>query len=156
ELSILGGPSLVCHGKPGSAQFDRPIRGFRGPIRALTMRNLPILVLIVLSISPTGSPAAEPAGGRSRAADGPRLALLVGVTRYQNFPSIALEGPANDLILIRQMLKERFGFQDPDIVTLSEADGAKDPTRSPTRANIEREMIALAKMVVEMKEAKVV
>ena len=41
-------------------------------------------------------------------------------------------------------------------MTLSEADGQKGPTRLPTRANIEREMIALAKKVVEAKEAKVV
>ena len=78
------------------------------------------------------------------------------MTRYQNFPSLGLDGPANDVILIRQTLKDRFGFQDPDIVTLSEADGQKDPARLPTRSNIEREMVALAKKVIETKEAKVV
>jgi len=120
------------------------------------MRTLTVLVLILSSIAPTQSPAAEPASVEKRSAGGPRLALLVGVTRYQNFPSLELQGPANDVILIRQMLKDRFEFQHPEIVTLSEADGEKDPTRLPTRANIEREMIALAKKVVETKEAKVV
>ena len=120
------------------------------------MRTLTVLVLILSSIAPTQSPAPEPASVEKRSAGGPRLALLVGVTRYQNFPSLELQGPANDVILIRQMLKDRFEFQDPDIVTLSEADGEKDATRLPTRANIEREMIALAKKVVETKEAKVV
>ena len=120
------------------------------------MRTLTVLVLILSSIAPTQSPAAEPASVEKGSAGGPRLALLVGVTRYQNFPSLELQGPANDVILIRQMLKDRFEFQHPEIVTLSEADGEKDPTRLPTRANIEREMIALAKKVVETKEAKVV
>ena len=78
------------------------------------------------------------------------------MTQYQNFPSLGLDGPANDVILIRQTLKDRFGFLDADIVTLSEADGQKDPTRLPTRSNIEREMVALAQKVVETKEAKVV
>ena len=120
------------------------------------MRTLPLLVPLPLSIASTQSSAGEPAGAQKGSSGGPRLALLVGVTRYQNFPSLELQGPANDVILIRQMLKDRFEFQDPDIVTLSEADGEKDPTRLPTRANIEREMIALAKKVVETKEAKVV
>ena len=121
------------------------------------MRILPLLVPLILSITSTQSTAAEPAGApKKEPSAGPRLALLVGVTQYQNFPSLGLDGPANDVILIRQTLKDRFGFQDPDIVTLSEADGQKDPARLPTRSNIEREMVALAQKVVETKEAKVV
>jgi hypothetical protein len=114
------------------------------------------LVLMILSIAPTQGPAAEPAGHPQADAGGPRFALLVGVTRYQNFPSLALQGPANDVILVRQVLKDRFGFQDTDIVTLSEADGAQDPSRLPNRANIEREMVTLATKVARTKDARVV
>ncbi|MFO0870251.1 MAG: caspase family protein [Pirellulales bacterium] len=74
--------------------------------------------------------ASQPAG----------LALLVGCTRYDNLAaSYALQGPGNDVLLMRELLVTRFGFAAPHITILSESEGAADPTRRPTRTNIERE-----------------
>jgi hypothetical protein len=76
------------------------------------------------------------------AQDQPRgHALLVGVTRYDNLPEeIWLSGPANDVVLMRSMLRDRFGFDDRNIVTLSEG---SDKALRPTRANILRELDGL-------------
>ena len=89
---------------------------------------------------PTPPPAPAAAGEKSRdAGSASRRALLVGVTKYPNLAEkLQLVGPANDVILMRTTLVKHFGFADENIVTLSEADGAKDPARLPTRANIER------------------
>lgn len=81
----------------------------------------------------TGS-AAEPEGNR--------YALLIGCTRYDNIPQYQLQGPANDVVLFRDILMTRFGFSRESITTLAE--GAGDELR-PTRANIERECQRLAR-----------
>lgn len=76
-----------------------------------------------------------------------RRALLVGVSKYPNLAErLQLVGPANDVILMRTTLVKHFGFADANIVTLSEADGEKDPAKFPTRANIEREFKRLAEV----------
>ena len=65
-----------------------------------------------------------------------RRALLVGCGQYTN-PSIRrLEGPINDVRLMRDVLIERCGFSAADITTLSGAPGSGD---APTRARIEGE-----------------
>src|SRR5688572_10882931 len=77
-----------------------------------------------------GSAADPPAGGTGHA-------LLVGCTRYPNLaPRLQLRGPANDVVLVRQLLTERFGFPEKNVVTLSEAAGGEN---RPTRAAIELE-----------------
>lgn len=85
---------------------------------------------------------------KASAADPPRkYALLVGCTKYAPEAKFSdLAGPANDVLLMRDLLRTKFQFADADIVTLSEAAAikqGKDAFR-PTRANIEREMKALA------------
>jgi hypothetical protein len=92
------------------------------------------------------------APGRSRDAQhdpGPpgqaagRRALLVGVTRYDHLPRDKhLEGPANDVRLMRRFLQERYQFPAEGIVTLTEDES--QPDRRPIRANIEREFRRLA------------
>jgi len=83
-----------------------------------------------------GSAAPTPGAGQRRA-------LLVGVTRYDNLKERwQLDGPANDVALLRKMLTERFQFPDKNIVALSEAAGG--PDKRPTRGHIEREFRALA------------
>lgn len=68
----------------------------------------------------------------------PGRALLVGCTTYDHLePALALVGPGNDVLLMRQLLCERFGFQESAVVVLSEGGGRSE--LRPTRANIERE-----------------
>ncbi|WP_437191976.1 caspase family protein [Planctomicrobium sp. SH527] len=64
-----------------------------------------------------------------------RIALLIGSTTYPECDAIRpLYGPNNDLPLFRNMLKEKFGFQDNDITTLV---GWPEVTEQrPTRSNI--------------------
>lgn len=73
-------------------------------------------------------------------------ALLVGCTTYPNLArSFYLKGPANDVVLMRKLLTERFDFAEHEIVTLAEAD--RNLANRPTRANIEREFARLAAAV---------
>ncbi len=73
---------------------------------------------------------------------GDHYAMLVACTKYDHLPKACwLEGPANDVVLLRELLVKHFGFPDQNVVTLSEAAG-KD--RRPTRANIEHEFHSLA------------
>lgn len=82
---------------------------------------------------------AEPQSGTRK------FALLVGCTAYEHLPKHRqLAGPANDVVAFRRILRERFGFADGDIVTLSELDGKTNSTLRPTRANIMRELERLA------------
>jgi hypothetical protein len=57
---------------------------------------------------------------------------------------LELEGGANDVALMRQLLTEKYRFPAKNIVVLSEAEGTKDAARLPTRKNIERECKRLA------------
>jgi hypothetical protein len=75
---------------------------------------------------------------------GRKLALLIGCTKYDKLvEKFQLKGPANDVILMRDTLKERFGFKDADIITLAEGAGAAG---RPTRANIKKEFDRLAQV----------
>jgi hypothetical protein len=78
-----------------------------------------------------------------KAAVSTKRALLIGVTKYDNYSSFALEGPVNDVALTRQTLIDMYGFPKENIASLSEAEGK--PTLRPTRENIEREFAKLAK-----------
>ncbi len=74
-------------------------------------------------------------------------ALLVGCTKYPGLEKwFQLQGPANDVVLMRQLLVERFGYDRDrdDIVVLAEAES---DTNKPTRANIAREFQRLANTV---------
>ena len=88
------------------------------------------------------SRATKPDPAPPRQAAG-RRALLIGVTKYDHLPRDKhLDGPANDVRLMRRLLQERFQFPAEGIVTLTEDEGS--PARRPTRANIEREFRRLA------------
>ena len=84
------------------------------------------------------------------AADGPapakqtgrKLALLVGVTKYDFLNVKQLTGPANDVLLMRKTLIDCFGFADKDIVILADRPEA---VARPTRANIKSHFDRLAK-----------
>ena len=79
-----------------------------------------------------------------------RHALLVGCSKYPNLSErFQLQGPANDVMLMKQTLTKYFQFTEKEIVTLSENDGEKNKDSLPTRANIEREFRRLAKVAKE-------
>lgn len=80
---------------------------------------------------------------RESQAESDQMALLVGCTRYPNLaPSFSLDGPANDVALMRHLLIERFGFRADSIVTLAaEVPGAQG---LPTRSEIESQLKKLA------------
>ena len=84
-----------------------------------------------------------PARGTEPAAAG-RYALLVGCSHYDNLgESFQLQGPANDVLLLRDVLAQRFGFPPAATTILSEAAGGDN---RPTRAHIEREFQRLASL----------
>lgn len=66
-----------------------------------------------------------------------RLALLVGVSEYPNLPkSLSLEGPRNDVVLVRQVLEGK-GFPARGITLLADGvPGAAEPTRAQIVAAI--------------------
>jgi len=74
-----------------------------------------------------------------------RFALLVGCTTYYHRDELPLlgnlEGPANDVLLMRRLLIERYHFPKSHITILSEAQGGKN---TPTRKHIQREFRRLA------------
>ncbi|HWA98944.1 MAG TPA: caspase family protein [Pirellulales bacterium] len=73
-----------------------------------------------------------------------KFALLIGCTNYPDMPVQPLEGPANDVVLMRDLLVGQFKFPDDQVVTLAEAQPAE---HRPTYANIVREFSALAAKV---------
>jgi hypothetical protein len=102
--------------------------------------------------APTFTAASDQRGGTPPS--GPqRRALLIGVTSFVNQQRIkvqGLHGPANDVDLMRNVLIQPLGVPAANIRALVDppADPAKrrpdDELRRPTRANIEREFLALA------------
>jgi serine/threonine protein kinase/formylglycine-generating enzyme required for sulfatase activity len=66
-----------------------------------------------------------------------RRALLVGCTKYPNAPQFSLQGPANDVPMLRDTLITRFGIAPDDIVELLDSNGDE---HRPTRANIARQI----------------
>jgi hypothetical protein len=112
-----------------------------------------VVSLLALAVGPgnsdrsRGGQAAPPA--RAQALPG-QYALLVGVTRYPNLEErYWLEGPANDVHLMAELLRDYFRFPPENITTLSEEAGAKDPQRLPTKGNIRRECERLAGLARE-------
>lgn len=92
----------------------------------------------ILLLATGGSGAARQPGKPQR------HALLIGVTRYPNLAERhQLNGPANDVALMRKTLVERLGVARDHITEL--AGWPSDAAQRPTRANIEREFARLAK-----------
>jgi S1-C subfamily serine protease len=123
-------------------------------------RNVVVCFSIVLAIAlePVGSGRAQDtrrpgkslpnpdSESRSLAKPGPgRFALLVGCTHYDRRRDLVpLEGPANDVKLVRNVLRQSFGFNDKNIIVLSEesAQITTDQNR-PTRRAIESAFVRL-------------
>jgi uncharacterized caspase-like protein len=72
-------------------------------------------------------------------------ALLVGVSHYPYLAeTYALLGPDNDVRLMHDLLTRKFQFPSESIQTLSEETGRAEPSRLPTRHNIEQAFRRLA------------
>ncbi len=97
-----------------------------------TRLDLAVLTTI-LALAATAC-AAQPAATKPT-----RRALLVGCTAYPNLPPHhQLEGPANDVPLVRDLLIRRYQFSPANIAELVEGAGeARRPTRALIRAGFE-------------------
>jgi tetratricopeptide (TPR) repeat protein len=60
------------------------------------------------------------------AGPGRRRAVLIGVQSHQHLPAIRLQGPRNDLHLMRDVLEQRCGFRADDIQVLFDEDATHD------------------------------
>ncbi len=87
-----------------------------------------LIIVVVLALGAMLTVWPGPADSAERSAR--RIALLVGVSDYDNLPPERdLLGPANDVQLFRDVLLER-GFEDDDIIVLADGvAGAGQPTR---------------------------
>lgn len=102
------------------------------------MKCIPIFSLVLLAF-----PGAVLADDKSPAPT--RHALLVGCSKYANLPlGKHLQGPSNDVILVREMLGKRFQFADQNVVTLSDEAGEASDDLRPMRANIHKQFKRLA------------
>ena len=81
-------------------------------------------------------------------------ALLIGVTFYENLEkAMHLDGPENDMLLMKELLTKRYGFPEANVRILSEHAGRDN---LPMRKNIEREFKRLAEVVKPGEQAVVV
>ena len=81
------------------------------------------------------APEAQPARTKkdTEKPQGKRMALLVGCSDYDNADVSDLVGPANDVVLMRQLLVDFYDFGNDNIQTLANGEAAD---RQPTRDNI--------------------
>ena len=100
-------------------------------IAAVRPRALMLFTLVAASLS--AAHGAEPTISGQNSSVVRRHALLVGCTKYDHYPDESLEGPVNDVRLMRKTLIERCAFRSEDIRVLSES---SDADGRPTRANI--------------------
>ena len=108
------------------------------------------LALSSLTITASAEPPAAiaPAAATAQPAVNPKVrALLVGVSHYDHMVELSLAGPANDVPLLAQTLRERFGLGTASTLLLTEAEGKKNPQRRPTLANIRRAFGELTKAI---------
>ena len=92
-----------------------------------------LILLLLVGGSLSAADDAPPTNSTQPPSTVRRHALLVGCTKYDHYLDQSLEGPINDVRLMRKTLIERCSFQADDIRTLSEAN---DAGGRPTRANI--------------------
>jgi hypothetical protein len=86
---------------------------------------------VVLAQAPAQPDRAKP--NEPERPQGKRLALLIGCSDYDNADVSDLVGPANDVVLMRQLLVDFYNFNHNQIQTLA---NAEPEDRQPTRANI--------------------
>ena len=105
--------------------------------------SIPRLIALTVSLlatlcEPSIAVAEEPAQTPSDASP-TRIALLVGAQGYPNLPeSERLQGCVNDVRVVKQLLLDRFGFRDDDIVELIEKEATAEAIRNAFKKLIER------------------
>lgn len=67
-----------------------------------------------------------------------RWALLIGIDHYQNFPFQNLKGCVNDIVLVADILRERFGFPAEHIATVTNERATRQGILDSLRALTER------------------
>lgn len=78
-----------------------------------------------------------------------KKALLIGINYYDT-PSASLKGCVNDVVNMRNMLVDAYGYTLENITVLR--DDAVDPINKPTAANIVRNMISIISKSRSLKE----
>ena len=74
-------------------------------------------------------------------------ALLIGVSDYPGLNErFWLKGPANDVVMMQDLLIKQFACPKGNVIILSEAEGKKNEKNYPTRAAIKREWERLAEI----------
>ncbi len=97
-----------------------------------------LIALALFSLLPVPS-ASLFAAGDDTPLEKPRFALLIGVEKYPNLgPGEQLDGSANDVAAMRQLLIERFDFNEQQITTLIDEQASSDGIRKAMRALIEK------------------
>jgi hypothetical protein len=91
------------------------------------MANHLTIVLILLFISWAGAAAAPV-----------KYALLIGIEDYGLSGLISLQGPGNDIRLIKRVLLDKFQFREKNIITLT--------NRNTTHTNLERAFARLSQL----------
>lgn len=90
------------------------------------------LVGLLAHLAVAQGPAADPAAP-------PRMALLVGVERYEKLDQKRqLNGCSNDVRLMKSLLIDRFEFQEDDVVTLLNDEATAASIRSELRGLVRR------------------
>lgn len=114
----------------------------RGPSRVRFAVALLLTLAAAARLQQSSAPAQEKGPAQPN-----RHALLVGVSHYPHLADrFHLKGPANDVLLMRDLLLKQFAFPKDNVTVLSEEEGKKDEKQYPTRAAIKREFDRLAKV----------
>lgn len=105
-------------------------------LRCLVLATVPVLTLLFYCLDRTPAQQDRQEGRAASAADASKTenyALLVGCTRYRRSID-ELWGPANDVPLLAELLREHFGFAQEDITQL--VGWPEAPEKRPTHENI--------------------
>jgi len=112
--SIL--PILLVCGFGCGQREQKPTPGPLASVQPAPRSEPPVPAIVSADTGQRGAPVAETVSLQGKQA-GRRLALLVGCTKYDKLAErFQLQGPANDVVMMRALLTERFGFADQDIV----------------------------------------
>ena len=106
-----------------SAAIPIPHSSFSIPMKRrhfLQATSTAVIVNALPSLQPIATPAQFPAR---------KFALLIGINDYSQGKGMAisnLKGCVNDVLLLKKLLHYRYGFEDQDIITLTNAQASRE------------------------------